>query len=186
MKTLVLLAGLLLSNLAIAQYSQQAHTGGVNYNYLELRYLDVETNGGDGLQFGGSIDVGDNFLILGSIGSLSFNNSVDATVFQLGGGYAWHYNADFDFLAMAQYVGIEVDGTNDRENGVKLTGGTRGMIAPQFEVRGFVNHVTAGDSDTYLEIAGDYYFNRQVAAGLSVEFGGDNDVFTIGGRWFFR
>ena len=50
MKTLVLMAGLLASSLAIAQTSQQTHTGGVNYNYLELRFVDVETNGGDGLQ----------------------------------------------------------------------------------------------------------------------------------------
>jgi len=185
MKTLVLMAGLLASSLAVAQTAGQSQTGGVNYNYLELRFVDVETNGGDGLQFGGSIDVGDNFLILGSITSLDFNNDVDATLYQLGGGYVWHYNNDFDFLATVQYVNIDVDGASD-ENGVKLSGGTRGLITPQFEVRGFVNHTTAGDSDTYLEIAGDYYFNRRFAAGLSVEFGGDNDVFTIGGRWFFR
>jgi len=185
MKTLVLLAGLLASGLAIAQSSQPTQFGGVNYNYLELRFVDVETNGGDGLLFGGSIDVGDNFLILGSITSLEFNNDVDASLYQLGGGYVWHYNNDFDFLATVQYVNIDVDGASD-ENGVKLTGGTRGLITPQFEIRGFVNHITAGDSDTYLEIAGDYRFNNRFAAGLSIEFGGDNDVFTIGGRFFFR
>jgi len=185
MKTLVLMAGLLASSLAVAQTAGQSQTGGVNYNYLELRFVDVETNGGDGLQFGGSIDVGDNVLLLGSITSLEFNNNVDATLYQLGGGYIWHYNNDFDFLATVQYVNIDVDGASD-ENGVKLTGGTRGLITPQFEIRGFVHHTTAGDSDTFLEIAGDYHINQKFAAGVSIEFGGDNDVFTIGGRWFFR
>ena len=83
MKTLVLLAGLLASSLAIAQTSQQPQAGGVNYNYLELRFVDVDTNGGDGLRFGGSIDVGDNWLILGNLTSLEFNNNVDATIFEV-------------------------------------------------------------------------------------------------------
>jgi hypothetical protein len=185
MKTLVLLAGLLASSLASAQYSQQPQLGGVNYNYLELRYVDVDTNGGDGLQFGGSIDVGDNWLILGSIKSLDFNNNIDVSVVELGGGYVWHYNNDFDLLTTVQYVNIDVDGGNS-DDGIKVSGGTRGLITPQFEIRGFVHFITAGDSDTYLEIAGDYRFNRKFAAGLSIEFGGDNDVFTIGGRFFFR
>lgn len=186
MKTLVLMAGLLASSLAVAQTSQQTHTGGVNYNYLELRFVDVDSNGGDGLRFGGSVDLGNNWLILGNLTSLEFNNNVDATLFEVGGGYVWHYNNDFDFLATVQYVHIDVDGANDVENGVKFSGGTRGLITPQFEIRGLVNHTTAGDSDTYLELAGDYYFNRQFAAGLSLEFAGDNDVITIGGRWFFK
>lgn len=185
MKTLVLLAGLLACSLASAQYSQQPQYGGINYDYLELRYVDLDTNGGDGVNFGASIDVGDNFIILGSITALNFNNNVDANMYLLGGGYVWHYNNDFDFFATAQYVNIDVDGGGS-ENGAKLSGGTRGLITPQFEIRGLVNHITAGDSDTYLEIAGDYYFNRKFAVGLSLEFGGDTDVFTIGGRFFFR
>ena len=186
MKTLVLLAGLLASNMAAAQYSQQPHTGGVNYNYLELRFVDVDTNGGDGLRFGGSLDLGNNWLIVGGVTSLEFNNNVDATLFEVGGGYVWHYNNDFDLLATVQYVHIDVDGANDADDGVLFSGGTRGLITPQFEIRGFLNYTTAGDNDTYLEIAGDYYFNRQFAAGLSFEFAGDNDVITIGGRWFFK
>jgi hypothetical protein len=185
MKTLVLLMGLLASGLASAQYSQQPQSGGVNYNYLELRYVDVDANGGSGLQLGGSIDVGDNFLLLGSITTLEFDNNVDANLFQIGGGYIWHYSNDFDFLAMVQYVNVDVDGS-DGDNGVRFSGGTRGLIAPQFEVRGFVHYTTAGDGDTWLEIAGDYHFNQKFAAGVSIEFGGDTDVFTIGGRFFFR
>ena len=185
MKTLVLLAGLLASGVATAQYEQQSQYGGINYDYLELRYVDVDANGGSGFLFGGSIDVGDNFFLLGSISVLEFNQNVDADLIQLGGGYAWHYNNDWDFLASAQYVNVDVDGS-DGDNGVRISGGTRGLIVPEFEVRGFVHYTTAGDGDTWLEIAGDYRFNRKFAAGVSIEFGGDTDVFTIGGRWYFR
>ena len=46
--------------------------------------------------------------------------------------------------------------------------------------------VTVGDSDTFVEIAGDYYFTQEFAAGLSVDIGADVDTITIGARWFFR
>jgi hypothetical protein len=186
MKTLVLLAGLLASSVAAAQYSQQPQSGGVSYNYLEVRFVDVDSNGGDGLRFGGSFDFGNNWLLVGSVTALEFNNDVDATVFEMGGGYVWNYTGDFDLLATAQYVHIDVSGGGDVENGVRFSAGTRGLITPKFEIRGFLNHTTAGDSDTYLEMAGDYYFSRQFAAGLSFEFAGDNDVITVGGRWFFK
>ena len=186
MKILVILAGLLASNLAIAQYSQQPQSGSLSYNYLELRYVDVDTNGGDGLRFAGSFDFGNNWLLVGSVTALKFNNNIDTTTFELGGGYVWNFSGDFDLLATVQYVSIDVSGSGNDKNGVRFSGGTRGLITPKFEIRGFLNHIAAGDSDTWLEFAGDYHFNRQFAAGLSIEFAGDNDAITIGGRWFFN
>ena len=59
-------------------------------------------------------------------------------------------------------------------------------MTPKFEVRGSVNYINLDNSDTYLEIAGDYYFTERVAAGASLEFAGDADTFTIGARWFFE
>lgn len=188
MKILVLLAGLLASSLAVAQSSQQPQLGSLNYNYLELRFVDVDTNGGDGLRFGGSFDFGNNWLIVGGVTSVEFNNNVDAIWFEVGPGYVWHYNNDFDFVASLRYVDVDIDTqfSSGDDDGVTFSAGTRGWIAPQFEIRGAVNHTTVGDSDTYLDIAGDYHFNSQFAAGLSLELAGDNDVITIGGRWFFR
>ena len=46
--------------------------------------------------------------------------------------------------------------------------------------------INLDNSDTYLELAGDYYFTAQFSAGLSLEFAGDTDAFTIGARWYFR
>ena len=63
--------------------------------------------------------------------------------------------------------------------------GVRGLIAPQFEMRGNLHYVNVDDSDVYFEIAGDWYFTPQIAAGLSVEFGGNADVWTVGTRFYF-
>jgi hypothetical protein len=186
MKTLVLLAALLASSTAFAQNAQQ-QSADLDYSYLELRFVDVDNNG-DGLRFGGSFDFGNNWLLVGSVTSLDFNNNVDATWYEIGAGYVWHYTNEWDFLATLRYASADVDnpGGSNTDNGLAFSGGVRGWLVPKFELRGSVNHVTVGDSDTYLELAGDYYFTPRFAAGLSLEFAGDNDIWTIGGRWFFE
>ena len=195
MKNLILLATLLLHGVALAQSPEQSaeqspeqSKSDLSYNYLELRFVDVDSNGGDGLNFQGSYQFPSNWLIVGGITSLDFNNNVDGTLIEVGTGYVWDFKADFDLYATLQYVNVDIDtpGNNSDDDGVALSGGTRGLITPEFEVRGSVNHINLDDSDTYLEIAGDYYFTPQFSAGLSVEFAGDTDAITIGARWFFR
>jgi hypothetical protein len=185
MKKLILLAGLFVQGIAGAQTPQRVD---LDYTYLELRFVDVDTAGGDGLRFGGSFELQNNWLMVGELTVLDFNNNVDATIVELGGGYVWHYNKDFDFLGTARFVRAEFDtpGGSVDDSGIALSAGARGLLAPRFEVRGSVNHINLDDSDTYLELAGDYYFTSSLAAGVSVEFAGDDDTFTIGARWFFE
>ncbi len=187
MKYLILLAALLSSGTAAAQYSGQPKPD-LSYDYLELRFVDVDTNGGDGFRFNGSYDLGNNWLIVGGMTSLDFNNNIDATLFEIGAGYVWHYSEDFDLVSTLRYANADFDssfGSAD-DDGLAFSAGVRGMLTPEFEIRGNVHHVTIGDSDSYLELAGDYYFSRQFAAGVSLEFAGDTDVVTVGGRWFFK
>jgi len=187
MKILVLLAGLLLHSVALAQSPQQSNAD-LSYDYVELRFVDVDSNSGDGLSFKGSHQMPSNWLVVGGITSLDFNTNVDATYIELGTGYVWDFKADFDLFATLRYVHAEFDtpGGSADEDGAAFSAGTRGLITPEFEVRGSVNHINLDSSDTYLELAGDYYFSRQFAAGLSVEFGGDTDAITVGARWYFR
>ncbi|WP_405222651.1 outer membrane beta-barrel protein [Lentisalinibacter sediminis] len=185
MKKLVFLSVLCTPALALAQ---DPGRDDLSYTYAELRYVDVDENGGDGLRFNGSYDLGNNWIIVGGITSLEFNQNVDYTTIELGGGYVYPYNDDFDLVATARFIDAEIDtpvGDAD-DSGLGLSAGLRGLIAPQFEVRGSVNYVNIDESDTYLELAGDYYFTPRFAAGLSLEFAGDSDLLTLGGRWFFR
>ncbi|MDH5345335.1 MAG: hypothetical protein OEW59_06180, partial [Gammaproteobacteria bacterium] len=107
---------------------------------------------------------------------------------EIGGGYVWSYTPDWDLVATARFVNADFDtpGGSSDESGLAISGGTRGFLAPKFELRGSVNYINLDDSDTYLELAGDYYFTRQFSAGVSLEFAGDTDLFSIGARYFFR
>ncbi len=186
MKVLFLCAGLLLHGIAIAQTSDRQHVD-LNYDYAELRFVDVDQSDGDGIQFNGSYELENNWLIVGGLTALDFNSNVDLTVFELGGGYVWRYSKDFDIVSTLRFVKSDIDtpGGGSDDNGFAFSAGARGLLTSQFEIRGSVNHINLDNSDTYLELAGDYYFTERVSAGISLEFAGDTDAFTIGARWFF-
>ena len=187
MKMLFVLAGLLMHGIAIAQTAEEQNVG-LSYTYAELRFVDVDFSGGDGIRFNGSYKLDSNWLIVGGLTTLDFNNNDDLTVVEIGAGYVWHYSNDFDLVSSLRLVrsGVNAAGIDADETGFALSAGARGLLAPQFEIRGSVNHINLDGSDTYLEIAGDYYFTEQFSAGVSLEFAGDVDAFTIGARWFFK
>lgn len=185
MKTLFALGILLIQGTALAQAPAQSS---VSYNFAELRFVDLDVGGGDGFELNGSYRVSGNWLVVGGITSLDFNNNVESTTLEVGGGYVWPYRDTWDFVANARVVRVDVDtpGGGGDDTGIGLLGGIRGLITPSFEVRGAVNHINLDNSDTYLELAGDYYFTPNFVAGLSVELAGDVDALTLGARWYFR
>ncbi len=187
MKLLVVLAGLLAHGVAIAQTAGEQEVG-LSYTYAELRFVDFDDRGGDGIRFNLSYDLNNNWIIVGGLSSFDFNNNVDSTTVEVGGGYVWRYADEYDLVTTFRFVQTDIDtpGGNSDDNGFAFSAGARGMLAPQFELRGSVNYVNLDNSDTYIELAGDYYFTRQFSAGASLEFAGDADAFTIGARWFFR
>ena len=187
MKMLFVLAGLLVHGIAIAQTAEEQNIG-LSYTYAELRFVDVDFRGGDGIRFNGSYELDNNWLIVGGLTTLDFNNNDDLTVVEIGAGYVWHYSNNFDLVSTLRLArsGVNAAGLDADEAGFAFSAGARGLLAPQFEIRGSVNHINLDGSDTYLEIAGDYYFTEQFSAGVSLEFAGDVDAFTIGARWFFK
>lgn len=187
-RTLILVAALSIQATATAQTAAQAPRNDLSYSFAELRYVDVDSNGGDGFRLGGSFELQGPWIVVGALTALDFNNNVDATLFEIGGGYVWKYSDDFDLVSTARLVRADVDtaGGGSDDNGFALSAGVRGFIAPRFEVRGSVNHINLDNNDTFLQIAGDYYFTNRVSAGVSLDFGGDSDNFTLGARWFFK
>lgn len=178
MRILFIVALLLVNGAAFAQ-NQPA----LSYTFGEFRYIDID-NGGDGFELGGSFQFNGNWFGVARISSYDLNSNVDGSAFEIGAGYVFPLQEDWDIQVNGRIIRTEVDSVND--TGFGLLGGLRGLIAPQFEVRGNVHYVNVDDSDVFLEIAGDWYFTPEFAAGLSVEFGGDVDLWTIGARYYFK
>ena len=160
----------------------------LSYSFGELRYVDID-NGGDGFELGGSFQFSKNWFGVASLASFDFGNSVDSTTFEIGAGYVFPFHQDWDIQINARVIRTEVDtpfGGSRNDTGIGALGGLRGLIAPQFEVRGNIHYVNVDESDVFLEVAGDWYFTPKFAAGLSVEFGGDVDLWTLGARYYFK
>ncbi|MGB5469238.1 MAG: outer membrane beta-barrel protein [Woeseiaceae bacterium] len=187
-KLLLLLAALSIQTTAAAQTSQQKLPSDLSYSFAELRFVDVDTSGGDGFRLAGSYELDGQWIIVGALTALDFNNNVDSTLLEIGGGYVWNYSEDFDLVSTLRLVRAEVDtpGGDADDSGFAFSAGARGFLAPQFEIRGSVNHINLDNSDTYLTLAGDYYFSDQISAGVSLDFAGDTDTFSLGARWYFR
>ena len=79
MKMLFVLAGLLMHGIAIAQTAEEQNVG-LSYTYAELRFVDVDFRGGDGIRFNGSYELDNNWLIVGGFTSLDLNHNDDFTV----------------------------------------------------------------------------------------------------------
>lgn len=187
-KLLLLLAALSIQTTAAAQSSQQKAPRDLSYSFAELRFVDVDSNGGDGFLLAGSYELDGEWILVGAMTALDFNGNVDSTLLEIGGGYVWKYSDDFDLVSTLRLVRAEVDtpGGDFDDSGFAFSAGARGLLAPQFEIRGSVNHLNLDNSDTYLQLAGDYYFTEQISAGVSLDFAGDTDSISIGARWYFR
>jgi len=161
----------------------------VSYDFLEVRFVDSEIANidGDGFALGGSYNFHENWLVTGSYTSQDFDFDVDLTAFELGVGYVWALDPQYDLFATGSYVDVEVDGTvgSASDDGFRFVGGIRSRLNERIEVRAALNYLDIDDSDTFVELAGDYYFTDQFAFGITVDVGGDTDEITLGGRYFF-
>jgi len=59
MRAFFLFVGLLVQGTAIAQTAEEQQVG-LSYTYAELRYVDVDTSGGDGIRFNLSYELENN------------------------------------------------------------------------------------------------------------------------------
>ena len=184
MRTLIIIALLLVHG---ATFAQNADKPALSYTFGEVRYIDID-GGGDGFEVGGSFQFDSNWFGLVSFSSYDLGRFVDGSSFEIGAGYVFPYQKDWDIQVNARIIRaeVEVPGESVDDTGIGLLAGVRGLIAPQFEVRGNLHYVNVDESDVFLEVAGDWYFTPEFAAGLSVEFGGDVDVWTLGARYFFK
>lgn len=162
--------------------SHGAADNGINYTYGELRFVDVD--GGDGIEIGGSYRINQDIYLLASYQDLDlgpFNFNVEFLEF--GGGYIIpHKNIDF----AAEFTIISADFNGASENGYSLSGGGRSYLTPEFEARVFARRIDDGNnSDTFIELGGDYFLSSDLSVGISLEVASESDALTFGARLYF-
>ncbi len=152
---------------------------GIKYNYLELRFVDVD--GGDGIEFGGSYRINEQFYAVAGIQDIDFGPG-SLEVLEIGGGYIIP-NKKIDFALEVSLIDTDFPGSSD--NGFSLAAGGRSYISPEFEARVFVKHVDVVNSDTFIELGGDYFISADISLGITLEVASDADTLTFGGRYYF-
>lgn len=179
---------------AVAAGTQGATAGnGLRYDYVELRFVDFEIDGGldgDGLAFGGSYRLDQDIFLVGSYTSLEsdarsfFGNNIDFSFLSFGAGYIIPHEK-IDLSAQFAFVTADAD-PGDSETGFHLKFEGRTLLKPAIEVRGSFNYRDIDDSDTYLQVGADYFFDANLSAGVTMDLMGDFDQITFGARYYFR
>lgn len=167
----------------------------LDYDYVELRYLDTELDAGlfnvdgDGFEIGGSLELAQSVHLFGNFRTLDFGSGIDVSAFEVGGGYSMPLNTGADLVGRLSYIDGEIDsGLGDiDDSGFRFSAGIRNLFTPQIEGRAFVNYVDLDESGDEISVAlaGDYFLSDQLALGASLELGDDVTTWTLGARWFF-
>ncbi|MGB5345249.1 MAG: hypothetical protein WBN23_03700 [Woeseia sp.] len=168
----------------------------LSYDYIEGAYVSTTIDGngfgdidGDGFAFGGSARIADNYHLFGSFQSLDYDSNLDFSALEIGAGYMVPVGTGTDLVARLSYINGEVDtpfGDAD-DSGFGIAVGFRQIFLPQLQGAAFVRHVDLDESggDTSLKLEGEYFFNPEFSAGLSLEFSDDATSWGLGARLYF-
>ena len=163
----------------------------LSYTYGELRYVVQDPDGGgddfDGLRLGGSLQFQPQWFAAGALTSVS-SGPVDIDTIDLGIGFRSPMQNNVDLVAIGGLVfaDVETPGFSDDDSGISLTGGVRAMVAPQFELGGYVGYVDLyGDGDVGLTGEALFHVTPQATLLASLGLSDDVNTITLGGRWNF-
>jgi hypothetical protein len=167
----------------------------IDYSFVEGRFLlDAEVDGdvidddGDGFRFAGSFLVTPDVYVFGKYDDVELDDTdIDVTLLRIGAGYIHPLDATWDANVSLAYANVEADGPggDEDDSGFELSGGVRGMVKPEIEVRAALNYQDIDDSDTYFTLGADYYFMPNVSAGIELDMGGDYETMSIGAKYYF-
>lgn len=143
---------------AMLHAGQSAAAGAVNYNYIELGYLESELDlsgiddDGDGYEFNASIDVSEAIAVVVGYQDIEFDSSVDASTQTLGIAYHKPYSVSGDMILGLAYLKFEAEapgGDSVDESGNELSLEVRSRTSAQNEMHlGYVRREIDGDANS--------------------------------------
>ncbi len=154
-----------------------------NYNYVEIKYVDVD--GGDGFSLLGSADIKENIALQVEFSQFEFG-SAEVDVLQFGASYYiqsrsypladWVFSAGFERLSGDRF---------SSDSGIFVSAGTRYAVNDVLEVNAALELATAGDTDLNLHLAALYEVTPGFSAVLATDLGDDSSL-GIGIRFYWR
>ena len=128
------------------------------FTYAELSYSNfaiiyTDSDGSDGLGFGGSVELNENVYLIGAFShqesDLSINGvtALEADRIDIGIGYHTPMSESTDFVISATHIDVESEflGTEYEDDGYSLNGGVRSMVSDTVELNGGITHLSDGD-----------------------------------------
>lgn len=170
------------SSQAMAQKFLRTGPNVFNYNFVELKYLDVGSADGFGLV--GSADIKPNVALKVAYASLNIG-SFDSNILRLGAsnyiGSVTYDQADWVYEAGLDFAGG--DGSDDI--GLFISVGARYAVNDALEVNGALELSTLFDTDLSARIAALYEVSTGFAALVETEIGDDTAI-GLGLRFYWR
>lgn len=180
---------------------------GINYNFAELRYINADADAvsadARGLQLRGSVGFLNNFFVSGRFAYLDSEDfpvgmdtgSVEYMEGTVGVGGHFALTPVLDLVGGASYLYQDADGKDaledaevapDSESGFEVSTGLRMLLTERIEVSGTYTYQDIDDSEeSVFDLDGQYKFTPYFSGVVSIRYGADEDVHTVGGRFNF-
>mgnify|MGYP001421170604 CR=1 FL=1 len=167
----------------------------LSYNYVELDYLDLDTDvagvnfDGDGWAVGGSAEFAPNWYVLGRYADSELERStidLDLEQITLGAGYHVETGDVTSFFGNLTFEDIDIDVADD--SGFGLEGGARFALGSRVELGASLKYLDVGDVvDGELGFKLSSVVDVHESIGLTLDFESidDLDVISLGGRVYF-
>jgi hypothetical protein len=197
-----LIACALLAAPVVAQAAE-----GISYNFAELRYINADADAisadARGLQLRGSFGFLNNFFVAGRFAYLDSEDfpvgmstgSVEYMEGTVGIGGHFALTPVLDLVGSASYLYQDQEGQDaakggafdvDSESGFEITSALRMLLTERIEVSGTYTYQDIDDSEeSSFDLDGQYKFTPFFSGVVSVRYGADEDVHTVGGRFNF-
>jgi hypothetical protein len=169
---------------AQAQSRQTSYGTNPHYTWVDGRIVELDPDGPGGsetgLRIGGSMMFQDNLFGVASITDVD-----EYSELAFGAGLRHPLDSGMDLVGMGGL--LWADNPVDDDIGFFLTGGVRALVAPQFELGGYVGYRSIFDEgDIELTGEGLLHITRELSLVASLGFSDDYDLITIGARWNLR
>lgn len=187
-----------LSGIVLVFALSPAFAEDLSYNYIEIGYqqVDFDTDlvgidvDGDGFGIRGAFELGENWFVPVSYGTLDLDFGVELDRLSAGLGYHTPLSNGADFIATLSYLRAEASvggfGSVD-EDGYVASAGVRGLIGDRVELTGSIGYSDLGNGadGTVVNAGAQYSLTESFALGFDIELDEDVTLYALVARLYF-